>query len=288
MTSVDTDKERTNRKSTLSSDERILAKITDIVLNEHRPFSYHDLKSFEWQGQIFTYSHGHLRNTFSRLSRQGDIELVCRSPQAFFTLPGIKFGKVMTPYSIVDNAVLTRKQREFLRIFKILELNNPAIHDIRLRFTCEGLREIILKSNSDLIDNIDQQSNKNITIKKITYDDITLTIVIHNTNTVSIEIKCSSNPIPVDLIGLSKLTSLLTRAEVSLQGIINDYYGNNPNNSITKIDNIPITIPNHMNWVVTMWHFGYDSESILTGEHFQITWKESLETFRIYSKKRRT
>lgn len=286
MASINLIGKRITRKITIPADEILLAKIADIVMNEHRPVSYKDLESFEWNGQLINYSHGTLRNKFSNLSRQNMIELLYRSPQAFYTLPGVKFGKVMTPYSIVDNAVLNHKQREFLKALRILELNDPAIHDIRLWFSCEGLKEIILKSNSDLIDHNDEISNKNTYLKKITFDDITLTPVIHNTNTVSVEIRCSDKPISVDTIGLSILTSLLTRAEERLQGIINEYEKTTAPQYNTD-RNSSVEIPNHMSWIIKMWHFGYDSEPRLNGDKFEITWKESLETFRVYSKKRR-
>ena len=42
-------------------------------------------------------------------------------------------------------------------------------------------------------------------------------------------------------------------------------------------------IPNHMSWVVKMWHFGQDSLTEYSGEKFEISWKEGLEIFRIYS-----
>jgi hypothetical protein len=287
MASINLIEKRISRKTSIPADEILLAKIADIVMNEHRPVSYKDLQSFEWNGQLIIYSHGTLRNKFSRLCRQNMIELLCRSPQAFYTLPGVKFGKVMTPYSIVDNIVLTHKQREFLKTLNILELNNPAIHDIRLWFSCEGFREIILQSNSDLIEHIDEKSNKNIYLKKITLSDITLTIVIHNKDSVSVEITCSDKPIPVDIIGLPLLTSLLTRVEERLQGIINEYKKTTSLPANTN-EAIIVTIPNHMSWIVKMWHFGYDSEPRLNGDKFELTWKESLETFRVYSKKRKT
>jgi hypothetical protein len=39
-----------------------------------------------------------------------------------------------------------------------------------------------------------------------------------------------------------------------------------------------------MTWIVTMWHFGHDSLTGYTGERFEISWKEGLKVFRIYSK----
>ncbi len=42
-----------------------------------------------------------------------------------------------------------------------------------------------------------------------------------------------------------------------------------------------------MNWIVKMWHFGRDSSLSYSGELFEITMKEGLEVFHIYSKKKK-
>ena len=43
-------------------------------------------------------------------------------------------------------------------------------------------------------------------------------------------------------------------------------------------------IPNHMTWIVTMWHFGQDSLTEYTERRFEISWSDGLKLFRIYSK----
>ena len=43
-------------------------------------------------------------------------------------------------------------------------------------------------------------------------------------------------------------------------------------------------LPNHMTWIVTMWHFGQDSFTEYTEERFEILWGDRLKLFRIYSK----
>jgi hypothetical protein len=51
---------------------------------------------------------------------------------------------------------------------------------------------------------IDDKNNKDVTLKNITLDDITLKTTIHNTNRVSMIVACSEVPIPIDLIGVSR------------------------------------------------------------------------------------
>lgn len=33
-------------------------------------------------------------------------------------------------------------------------------------------------------------------------------------------------------------------------------------------------IPDHESWIVTMWHFGYDSPDEYTGEKFEAAWED--------------
>ena len=96
-------------------------------------------------------------------------------------------------------------------------------------------------------------------------------------------VACSNNPIPIDHIGIAKLSSALTRVEERLQAVIDYYYKTNQES--TTNEDVRKTIPFHMNWIVVMWHFGYDSELGFSGEQFEITLKQGIEVFRIYSKK---
>ena len=190
----------------------------------------------------------------------------------------------MTPTYITGTLDLNYKQKEFLRFLKIHQLHTPSIHDIRLLFTCKGLRSTLLLSNSQLIKSIDERHNKDIQLRDITLDDITLKTTVHNTNTVTVMVACTDNPILLDYVGLTRLSSALTRIEERLQRVLDDHV--RINSSFEQKDHDHV-IPYHMSWIVTMWHFGHDSEPGFAGQQFEITWKEGLEVFRIYSKKSR-
>ena len=275
----------------MNSETIIFNKMKDIVYNENRPFSCKDFESFSLNGQPFKYSNGHVRNTFSRLHRKRVIEKVYRTNQTFYTITGVKVGNSVTPTYITATPILTLEQRQHIIALKIHKIYHPAIHDIRLCFVCEGLRSLLLLSNSESISNIDKLYNKDITLKEITLDDITLKIIVHNSDRVTVMVACSDNPIPVDYIGLAKLSSALTRVEERLQRIIDDFNKSCVNkefdNSMSGLNtNITIQVPFHMKWQVTMWHYGHDSELRLSGKNYEITWEQGLEVFRIYSKKR--
>jgi hypothetical protein len=271
----------------MSSETIIFDKMKEIVYNENRPFSYKDFLSFSLNGLHHSYNHGHIRNIFSALKKKGMIEFVCRSPQAFYTIKGVKFNNSMTPTYMTAIPNLTNTQKAFLKFLRIHQLEQPSIHDIRLSFICKNLRSILVSSNSDLIKNIDDRDNKDITLKKITLDDITLKITVHNTDRVTVAVACTDNPIPIDLIGVSRLSSALTTVKERLQRVIEDYGKSSFDDKPDKIilDTNDCLIPDCMSWTVNMWHFGHDSTFEFTGPMFAHRWKESLDVFRVYSKK---
>jgi hypothetical protein len=167
-------------------------------------------------------------------------------------------------------------------------MDKPGIHDIRLRFKCKGLWSILpLYSDSDnLIENMDLKSNRDIILKDIDLKEFVIKPTIHKTDTVSVAIACSESPIPINLEGLAKATSGITRVEERLQRVVDEYIKQNIRSrklsSSVLITKTPI--PNHMTWIVTMWHFGQDSLTEYTGERFEMSWEDGLKLFRIYSK----
>jgi hypothetical protein len=268
----------------MNSEQRLLERITTIVQNEHRPVSFKDLLRFECNGKRVEYTPGSLRNLISRLLKANKIVDLYRSPHAFYSIPGITFGKNMTPTYIVRTPNLNNRQESFLKFLKIHNLEYPAIHDIRLSFVYQGLRTILIEKGNDLIDTIDEESNKDIVLTNMTLDDMTLKITVHNTDKVSVTVACSNDPIPIDHIGIAILSSALTRVEERLQSLIDRFAKDNPDQFSNEytIKKIPF----NMDWIVTMWHFGYDSEVGFSGEQFETTWREGIDVFRVYSKKR--
>lgn len=267
----------------MTAKERLLEKIATIVYNENRPVSFKDLLSFEWNGTKVRYTHQSLRNLISQLLKDGKIYVTSKSTQAFYCLTGVSLGKSVTPYYIRGKVLLNNKQKALLKFFKINNLGYPSIHDIRLIFTCSGLRSILLNTNSSLIYSIDEKSNKDIVLKDITLDDIILKVTVHNTDKITVMVVCSTNPIPLDELGIARLSSALTRVEERLQWAIDNYVNNSSYHS--NMNNKDHNIPDHMSWIVNMWHFGYDSEQWYTGEQFEIKFREGIDVCRVYSKK---
>ncbi len=183
-----------------------------------------------------------------------------------------------------------------------LPMDKESLHDIRLKFVGKGLWDLLSSSAcsiattttstsfppaaiSRLVKNRDLTSNKDITLYDIDLKDHTIKTTVHKTDTVSVMVACTDNPIPIDILGLAKLTSGLTRVEERLQRLMVDACSqkHDGNNSPIRLSNIP----SHMNWIVTMWHFGMDSLTAYNGEMFEMPWGDGLNVFRIYSKKYR-
>jgi hypothetical protein len=68
------------------------------------------------------------------------------------------------------------------------------------------------------------------------------------------------SPIPIDLIGVVKLSSSVARVEERLQLLVNGNKNaiiqSRQQQSLSLILNDKI--PNNLNWTVKMWHFGRD------------------------------
>jgi hypothetical protein len=102
--------------------------------------------------------------------------------------------------------------------------------------------------------------------------------VVHHSDTVSVIVACSMNPVVVDNEGLIRLSNILTTVEERLLALVTGCA-----HSMSPLPQI--LIPNHSSWIVTMWHFGTDSLSEYAGEKFEMTWENGEHALlRIYTK----
>jgi hypothetical protein len=74
---------------------------------------------------------------------------------------------------------------------------------------------------------MDLKSNRDIILKDINLKEFVIKPTIHKTDTVSVAIACSESPIPINLEGLAKATSGITRVEERLQRVIDEYIKQN-------------------------------------------------------------
>jgi hypothetical protein len=269
----------------MKAKDSIFLKLKEIVEQTGNDVTYKDFISFDLLGIHYSYTQGTIRNNFSILRKEDKIELVCRSPIAFYTLAGMKYEKEMTyRYRGVQNEIVDA----YIKVFKIHGLNDPAIHDIRLKFTIPNISNILVLMKSDLISSIDKTSNKDIKLKDIPLKDIVVKTTVHHSDVITVMIACSENPISFDSMGLSTLTSALTRVEERIQRELDIYFHRPLTDCIgSECNDGSSTVPNHMTWIVTMWHFGQDSSPGFSGKAFDITWKEVHDFYHVYSKKRK-
>jgi hypothetical protein len=254
-------------------------KMKEIILLEHRPFSFADFREFEIGGEKYQMKDGTFRNNISKLRKAGEVELAFRSRPAFYTLPGKKFSKTMTLDRMgVPDGVIDQSTLESMPIYKWLK-NQPtekqSLHNIRLRFESPGLWHVFSKIQPALVN----PDNKDIILPSSVYFDyLDVTVTIHHTDTVSIAISCSFRPIAVDVPDILPLCEALTRTEISLAGTAENYSRNNGSHPV-------MTIPRYTKWIVTMWHFGVDTINEYSGNEFEVTFGEGVSDLcRIYTK----
>ena len=125
-----------------------------------------------------------------------------------------------------------------------LPADKHALHDIRFRFKVDNIWTIIATNHPELKPN---DVSKDISLDPIVTHDLTIKTTIHHTDTVSVMVACSLNPVAVDIKGLVRLSNALTRVEERLLRYIECAP---PSLSLSS------SIPDHESWIVTMWHFG--------------------------------
>src|SRR3954452_14012569 len=169
-------------------------------------------------------------------------------------------------------------------------MDRHKAHNIRLSFSFNHLWSFLASagsSSSPLIKNIDTHFNKDITLHDIDLGDHIVKTTVHNTDTVSVIVACTVNPIPIDMFGLVKLSSSLARVEERMQLLVSEYNTASVQNGRQQYLSLKLCskIPNHMSWIVKMWHFGQDALTSYSGQKFDMSWEDSLNVFHhIYSK----
>lgn len=272
-------------------------RMNEIVQTENRPFSYDDfVPHFRISDQDWDIEYGTFRNKISDLLRQGIIYVVYYSPQAFYSLKGIRFQQpintkvdhtgVKDPLSSLLQQQLAGELQSqdsyrrianhpIYRIIRNLPFDRNALHDIRLRLTVNGIWNLfsIYSKNYERFNPI----SKDILFKTFRIDELIIRVNVHRTDTISIIIGCSSSPVAVDTHGILRLTNALQTVRESLVKIVTE------NDQV--LQDSKLVIPCMMDWVVTMWHFGADALITYKGEKFHASWEVGQNTLlAVYSK----
>jgi hypothetical protein len=307
----------------------MLEHLTYLLLSEHRSACWRDFLNFKVNGIVYALQPGTIRNNLSQLRRLGKVEIDCKSICAFYTLPGYSRRKLsMTP----DHALVSSR-RDLASLIQRLALDTASVHDIRLRFTVTGIYDALsmLSSPSTETSGADadhrdttalpdpaactavstRKRSKDLVLHVMRLDKgLAGKVTVHRGDTVSVILACSEMPIRLDIGGLVRLTSALTRIEERVLSLIDTAMRLHPEISeaynasdgcakklslspganfaanATAADlGSPLVIPECGSWTVTMWHVGFDSLERYAGEKFEVAWEDFKgEWIRAYSK----
>jgi hypothetical protein len=248
--------------------------INHLVLVENTSFCYRNFLDFEVDGEHYSMTHGTFRNKISKLIREGFVGLQYRSGPAFYSLPGHNFTKrkIMTG----DHAVVTSmSSMSSVSFIDNLPTDKHALHDIRYKFKVDNIWATLTTSHPELKPN---DVSKDISLDAIETHDLTIKVTVHHTDTVSVMVACSLNPVAVDVKGLVRLSNALTRVEERLLRFVDK-------GPVSLSLSYPSPIPDHSSWIITMWHFGTDSLNEYSGKEFEMTWIDAESALiRTYTK----
>jgi hypothetical protein len=255
-------------------DDAMAEHMAYIVFQEHRPFSFRDFLHFEVNEREYNMKHGTFRNKISSLMKKGEVELSYLSGPAFYTLKNVPFGR---PQLMTGNHMGGRHgHHPIVKLIQDLPVERKALHDIHLKFEVQGLWSLLSASS------VYKPSSHSKDIRLLSLKaggSIIIRTTVHSTDTVSVVVGCSLAPIAVDISGIIRLSNALTRVEERLSRVIETCYYSNRGTAqegqpTLECRHTPLSpIPEHKDWVVTMWHFGVDASVEYTGERFSATWE---------------
>jgi hypothetical protein len=258
------------------SEQAIIEYILTVAYEERRGVTYVEFGFFEIEGHTYHFSYGHMRNAIAKFNRSGLIlELGVIAGRKHFTVMyppnGVKRGKLMT----TDPRGVRLANNPLYRVLKDTLMNDPAIHDIHMRFTSRGLWTLM---SSDLRYPT-REDNKAIILSKF-HEDIRseVNVVINRNDTVTVSIACSITPYQTNVDDLMRLSTLVGGVEQKLK--MNLFEVAKEHTDL----GLPI-VPESLSWRVTMLHLGRDGKYSYSGEKFDMTLGDATYgLFHIYAK----
>lgn len=252
-------------------DQAMRLRIDQIVFIEKRPFCYLDFQKFTVEGIEYKLSHGTFRNKISKLMRNGEVHLICYSPQGFYSLKEVDFldcKQVWTKENnlskyLNDQELQYFKNKPIYRELSSLPFGEWGLHNIHLKFPCNGLWNLLRSSEKYAYDN----HNQDITITTSRTNNLTIIATVHHLDTVTVVVGCSYDQIILDTDGVERLNDALSILETEIR-LSFDRISNEGGHKYQRI-----IVPPHYSWIVTIWHFANDSTNYYSGEKFFCNWK---------------
>ena len=254
-------------------DDAIVERIKFVNLEEGRPASYNDFKDLEIEGKPCKIEYNTLRNKVSILRKKGVIERYYNSKASFFVIKGIRFGK---------QRIHELELNKLSDAIGSLPENNRGLHNIHFKLVIQDMWKILSSSGKFKAN----QKSYDILLPSFDFDGMKVKTSVHRTDTVTVSVACSNNPIHVSSIedadGVIRLAKALAKTEVWISRILDEAGQSMPGG----YERIPV--PDSDIWVVTMLHFAVDSPSYRE-EKTCMTWKDGQGVLlREYTKRRNT
>ena len=167
-------------------DDALLKRLKYINEVEYRPACYRDLEEFEDEGKLYRFEYSTLRNKISKLKKEGYIERYYNSRASFFVIKGVRFGKQRITQDMIDRSI-----SQLSEVIHQLHNSSKGLHDIHYSFQAQDIWIVLSESKKFKIN----EYNKGILLPHINIDGLKITANIHHTDTVTVTVACSKNPI---------------------------------------------------------------------------------------------
>ena len=222
------------------------------------------------------YSHGTIRNAFSRLSNIGLIKFYFRSSCSFYVHSSSKLNHSRKPMTITHMGSkhdLKNIKIDLGSLLDSLEWEDVCrVHNVVLNFSVDGLYDFYLKERIFSVNEV----SKDIRLPKTEwFNGRTLKTVLHHNGKVTTYLKCSKCPVEVSIEGLVSLSSFLggIRKQLISSHIQSDLHFEE--NKIPRVED----------WLVVQWHYGRDGRYEFSGPTLNVTFKTWCHNLaRIYLK----
>ena len=233
-----------------------------------RPFCWEDFKG--------RYTHGTIRNAFSRLKKKGLIRLWTHSSVAFYVLPEQMKGyprRKVTVTHMVGRGGIRGVKIDFGAFLDSLEWEDVCrVHDVCLVFSVDGLYELFFRRVGCLV-----KRSGDIRFGSFVWSGRrVLEVVLHRGGKVTCYVKCGDCPVEVSLDGLVSLSAFLGGVHVCL---VNAAVSIDP-------DFDRRLVPDVCDWIVAQWHYGRNGACEISGPAFNVTFSTWFgELARIYMRR---
>jgi hypothetical protein len=91
--------------------------------------------------------------------------------------------------------------------------------------------------------------SKDIRLETCEIDGLLIRVTAHKTDTITVIVACSCQPVAIDISGIIRLSNALTRIEERLSKLVYDCLSSTADNHQQDV-----IIPAHNSWIVTLWH----------------------------------